>query len=252
MLDKSKKEVTIMTEQQIKKEVLFKVNKLTKEYKMGEVSVKALDDISFELFKGEFVVVLGPSGSGKSTILNILGGMDSPTRGKVFYKEKDISTYKEEELSAFRRENIGFVFQFYNLMPNLTAKENVEMSTEIAENLLDIEETLKKVGLKERANHFPSQMSGGEQQRVSIARAVAKNPEVLLCDEPTGALDYSTGIKVLKLLKEINQTMNKTVVVITHNQPIAQMADKVIKMRSGKVSEIYEVENPLDPEKIEW
>jgi putative ABC transport system ATP-binding protein len=252
MLDKSKKEVTIMTEQQIKKEVLFKVNKLTKEYKMGEVSVKALDEISFELFKGEFVVVLGPSGSGKSTILNIIGGMDSPTCGKVFYKEKNISTYKEAELSAFRRENIGFVFQFYNLMPNLTAKENVEMSTEIAENPLDIEETLKKVGLKERANHFPSQMSGGEQQRVSIARAVAKNPEVLLCDEPTGALDYSTGIKVLKLLKEINQTMNKTVVVITHNQPIAQMADKVIKMRSGKVSEIYEVENPLEPEKIEW
>jgi putative ABC transport system ATP-binding protein len=251
-LIKAKKEVTIMTEQQSKKEVLFKVNKLTKEYKMGEVSVKALDEISFELFKGEFVVVLGPSGSGKSTILNILGGMDSPTYGKVFYKDKDISTYKEEELSAFRRENIGFVFQFYNLMPNLTAKENVEMSTEIAENPLEIEETLKKVGLKERANHFPSQMSGGEQQRVSIARAVAKNPEVLLCDEPTGALDYSTGIKVLKLLKEINQTMNKTVVVITHNQPIAQMADKVIKMRSGKVSEIYEVEKPLNPEKIEW
>lgn len=234
------------------KEVLLRVDNLTKEYKMGEVAVKALDNISFELYKGEFVVVLGPSGSGKSTILNIMGGMDTPTSGKVFYQEKDISTYSEDELSMFRREHIGFIFQFYNLMPNLTAKENVEMATEISDKPLDIEEILKKVGLEERAEHFPSQMSGGEQQRVSIARAVAKNPGVLLCDEPTGALDYSTGIKVLKLLKDINQTMNKTVVVITHNQPIAQMADRVIKMRSGKVSEIYKIDKPLPPENIEW
>lgn len=234
------------------KEVLLRVDNLTKEYKMGEVAVKALDNISFELYKGEFVVVLGPSGSGKSTILNIMGGMDTPTSGKVFYQEEDISTYSEDELSMFRREHIGFIFQFYNLMPNLTAKENVEMATEISDKPLDIEEILKKVGLEERAEHFPSQMSGGEQQRVSIARAVAKNPEVLLCDEPTGALDYSTGIKVLKLLKDINQTMNKTVVVITHNQPIAQMADRVIKMRSGKVSEIYKIDKPLPPENIEW
>lgn len=234
------------------KEVLLRVDNLTKEYKMGEVAVKALDNISFELYKGEFVVVLGPSGSGKSTILNIMGGMDTPTSGKVFYQEKDISTYSEDELSMFRREHIGFIFQFYNLMPNLTAKENVEMATEISDKPLDIEEILKKVGLEERAEHFPSQMSGGEQQRVSIARAVAKNPGVLLCDEPTGALDYSTGIKVLKLLKDINQTMNKTVVVITHNQPIAQMADRAIKMRSGKVSEIYKIDKPLPPENIEW
>lgn len=234
------------------REVLYKIDNLTKEYKMGEVIVKALDDISFELLKGEFVVVLGPSGSGKSTILNIIGGMDNPTSGKVHYYDKDISTYNEEELNVFRRENIGFIFQFYNLMPNLTAKENVEMATEISKSPLDIDEVLKRVGLEERAEHFPSQMSGGEQQRVSIARAVAKNPEVILCDEPTGALDYSTGIKVLKLLKEINQTMNKTVVVITHNQPIAQMADRVIRMRSGKVSEIYKVKKPLDPESVEW
>jgi putative ABC transport system ATP-binding protein len=234
------------------REVLLKVDKVTKEYKMGEVAVKALSDISFELYKGEFIVILGPSGSGKSTILNIIGGMDTPTSGKILYGDKDISFYGEEELGSFRRENIGFIFQFYNLMPNLTAKENVEMATEISRNPLNIDEVLNKVGLFERAAHFPSQMSGGEQQRVSIARAVAKNPEVLLCDEPTGALDYSTGIKVLKLLREINQTMNKTVVVITHNQPIAQMADRVIKMRSGKVSEIYKVENPLNPENIEW
>lgn len=233
-------------------EVLLKVDKVTKEYKMGEVAVRALSDISFEVFKGEFIVVLGPSGSGKSTILNIIGGMDTPSSGKVLYRDKDISSSTDEELGNFRRENIGFIFQFYNLMPNLTAKENVEMATEISRNPLNIDDVLNKVGLFERAAHFPSQMSGGEQQRVYIARAVAKNPEVLLCDEPTGALDYTTGIKVLKLLRDINQTMNKTVVVITHNQPIAQMADRVIKMRSGKVSEIYKVQNPLDPENIEW
>lgn len=236
----------------MRNKVLVKVDNLTKEYKMGEVSVKALDNISFELFEGEFVVVLGPSGSGKSTILNIIGGMDTPTNGRVLYKGEDISTYKEEELSVFRRENIGFIFQFYNLMPNLTAKENVEMATEISERPMDIDEVLRKVGLEERAEHFPSQMSGGEQQRVSIARAIAKNPEVLLCDEPTGALDYSTGIKVLKLLREINQTMKKTVVVITHNQPIAQMADRVIKMRSGRISENYKLDKSLPPESIEW
>lgn len=234
------------------KKILFKVEDLTKEYNMGEVLVKALDDISFELYQGEFIVVLGPSGSGKSTILNIMGGMDTPTKGKLYYKDRDISSYGEKELGTFRRNNIGFVFQFYNLMPNLTVRENVEMATEISENPIDVIEVLKKVGLEERCNHFPSQMSGGEQQRVSIARAVAKNPEVLLCDEPTGALDYKTGVMVLKLLKEINKTMNKTVVVITHNQPIAQMADRVVKMRSGKVSEVCQVTNPISPENIEW
>jgi putative ABC transport system ATP-binding protein len=233
-------------------EVLFRVDNLTKEYKLGEVVVKALDNISFELYKGEFVVILGPSGSGKSTILNILGGMDTLTKGKMSYCGKDISYYKEEELSLFRRENIGFIFQFYNLMPNLTAKENVEMATEISKGPMNVDEILAKVGLEKRAEHFPSQMSGGEQQRISIARAVAKNPDVLLCDEPTGALDYSTGIKVLKLLKEINQNMNKTIIVITHNQPIAQMADRVIKLRSGKISENYKIHNPLAPELIEW
>lgn len=233
-------------------DILFKLENLTKEYRMGEVTVSALKGTTFEIPKGELVVVLGPSGSGKSTLLNIMGGMDTASSGKVIFEGVDISAYNEKQLTLFRRDKVGFVFQFYNLMPNLTAKENVELATEISKNPENIDKVLDKIGLLERAEHFPSQLSGGEQQRVAIARAVAKNPDVLMCDEPTGALDYSTGIKVLMLLRDINRETGKTVIIITHNQPIAQMAHRVIKMRSGEVVEDYKNEVPLEPENIEW
>jgi len=212
---------------------------------MGEITVKALREASFEIYKGEFIVVLGPSGSGKSTLLNILGGMDTPTEGRVFFEDREITNLSEKELTLYRRNEVGFIFQFYNLMGNLTARE-------ICEDTMDIDEVLESVGLLERADHFPSQMSGGEQQRVAIARAAAKNPKVLLCDEPTGALDYETGKSILKVLKEINQKYKRTVAVITHNASIAEIADRVIKMRSGKITEYYKNDNPLDPERIEW
>ncbi|HEX2952424.1 MAG TPA: ABC transporter ATP-binding protein [Bacillota bacterium] len=231
---------------------LYQFINLSKVYGVGEVAVKALNNATFELPLGELVVVLGPSGSGKSTLLNIMGGMDLPSSGSLFFDGEDISSYNESQLTDFRRHKIGFVFQFYNLMPNLTAKENVELATEIARQPLSVAEVLDRVGLRERADHFPAQMSGGEQQRVAIARAVAKNPDVLLCDEPTGALDYHTGIKVLKLLREINVATGKSVIIITHNQPIAQMADRVIRMRSGEVVEVKTNPQPVDPEMIEW
>lgn len=231
---------------------VFRLDGVSKIYKMGEIEVKALKDAEFEIKSGELVVVLGPSGSGKSTLLNILGGIDTSTSGKVFFRGTDISEYDEKQLTLFRRKNIGFIFQFYNLMPNLTARENVELAAEICDNPMDIESVLEKVGLKFRADHFPSQMSGGEQQRVAIARAVAKNPDVLLCDEPTGALDYSTGKLVLNLLRDINKETGKTVVIITHNQPIASVAMRVIKMRSGEIVENYINNNPVDPDMIEW
>ena len=234
------------------KGIIFRVENLTKEYHMGEVTVVALKNTSFEIPDGELVVVLGPSGSGKSTLLNIMGGMDTATSGKVFFKGEDISRYDERELTLFRRNKIGFVFQFYNLMPNLTARENIELATEIVDDAEDIDRVLDKIGLRERGNHFPSQLSGGEQQRVAIARVVAKNPNVLLCDEPTGALDYYTGVKVLKILKDINKEMGKTVMVITHNQAIADMADRVIKMGSGEIEQIYQNQNPAEPEEIMW
>lgn len=233
-------------------EEVFKLQHVSKEYKMGQVSVRALQSITCNIEDGEMVVILGPSGSGKSTLLNIMGGMDAPTHGQVYFQNINISTYSAKELTLYRREKIGFVFQFYNLMPNLTARENIELATELVSNPLDLDEILAKVDLKDRADHFPSQMSGGEQQRVAIARAIAKNPVVLLCDEPTGALDYSTGIKVLTLLQEINREMNKTVVIITHNQPIAQMADRIIKLGSGKIVEIIDNKQPLDPSQIRW
>jgi putative ABC transport system ATP-binding protein len=231
---------------------IFKLESVSKIYKMGEVGVRALIGAEFDIKSGEVVVVLGPSGSGKSTLLNILGGMDTATSGRVFFQDNDISKYNENQLTLFRRKNIGFVFQFYNLMPNLTARENIELATEISDNPMNIEEVLEKVGLGDRAYHFPSQMSGGEQQRVAIARAVAKNPDVLLCDEPTGALDYNTGKLVLKLLRDINKETGKTVIIITHNQPIADMASRLIKMRSGEVVENYYNDSPKDPELIEW
>lgn len=231
---------------------ILKVNNLSKHYQMGEVLVKALEDVSFEIKEGEFVVILGPSGSGKSTLLNILGGMDKPTSGDVLLNNETITSYDEKRLTIYRRNQIGFVFQFYNLMSNLTAKENVELATEICKYSLDIDKVLESVGLGDRKAHFPSQMSGGEQQRVAIARAVAKNPLMLLCDEPTGALDFKTGISILSLLNKVNKDYSKTVIVITHNAPIANMADRVIKMRSGKIMENIINENPISPERIEW
>lgn len=233
-------------------EIVLKVENLSKYYKMGEVTVKALEDASFEVSKGEFIVILGPSGSGKSTLLNIMGGMDTPSSGDVYFNDELITDMNDKGLTLYRRNKIGFVFQFYNLMATLTARENVELATEICENAIDIEEVINSVGLGDRIDHFPSQMSGGEQQRVAIARAVAKNPQILLCDEPTGALDFETGISILKVLKDVNLKYKNTVIVITHNSPIAQMADKVIKMRSGKITEIVVNKNPIAPERIEW
>lgn len=232
--------------------ILMKAENVSKLYQMGEVTVAAAKNVDLNIYKGEFVVVLGPSGSGKSTLLNILGGMDLPTDGKVFMEGEDITSYNDKKLTAYRREKIGFVFQFYNLMANLTARENVELATEICKDALNIDEVLEAVGLGDRKDHFPAQMSGGEQQRVAIARAVAKNPALLLCDEPTGALDFETGIKILTLLKEINKKYNKTVVIITHNVPIGEMADRVIKMRSGEIIEDKINDNPISPERIEW
>lgn len=228
------------------------IEDLKKTYKMGEVNVHALNDVSFEIKEGEFVVILGPSGSGKSTLLNIVGGMDLPSEGRVFVEGKEITSYGDKEMTLYRRNTVGFVFQFYNLMSNLTAKENVELATEICSDALDIDEVMDAVGLKERSDHFPSQLSGGEQQRVAIARAVAKNPQILLCDEPTGALDFKTGVAILDLLSRINKEYNKTVVVITHNASIAQMADRVVKMRSGKILENIVIETPVSTEGIEW
>ncbi|MCQ1529034.1 ABC transporter ATP-binding protein [Lutispora saccharofermentans] len=233
-------------------DAIFHLENVSKSYKMGEVEVKALKEAVFDIKCGELVVVLGPSGSGKSTLLNILGGMDVATSGQMFFQGADISRYNENQLTFFRRKSIGFIFQFYNLMPNLTARENVELAAEISENPLNVESVLENVGLRDRMEHFPSQMSGGEQQRVAIARAVAKNPDVLLCDEPTGALDYTTGKLVLKLLQDINKNTGKTVIIITHNQPIAAMARRVIKMRSGEIVENYINSNPADADLIEW
>ena len=231
---------------------VLKVEKVSKHYQMGEVAVKALENASFNLSKGDFVVILGPSGSGKSTLLNIIGGMDVPTSGSVYFRDEEITNYSEKKLTEYRRDKVGFVFQFYNIMANLTARENVELAVEICKNSLDIDKVMSDVNLMERKDHFPSQLSGGEQQRVAIARAVAKNPEILLCDEPTGALDYSTGVSILSLLRKVNKDFKMTVVVITHNGAIAEMADKVIKMRSGKIVDIWTNEKPVDPERIEW
>lgn len=233
-------------------EKFIEVKNLKKTYRMGEVDVNALNDASFDINEGEFVVILGPSGSGKSTLLNILGGMDLPSSGNVIVEGNDITLYNDSQMTLYRRNKVGFVFQFYNLMSNLTAKENVELATEICEDFLDIDEILMGVGLSERSGHFPSQMSGGEQQRVAIARAVAKNPLILLCDEPTGALDFKTGISILKLLSDVNKKYKKTVIVITHNGAVSKMADRVILMRSGRILENYINDNPVDPERIEW
>lgn len=231
---------------------IIEVKNIVKEYIMGEVKIRAVDGISFEVDTGELVVVLGPSGAGKSTVLNILGGMDFPSSGEVWVNGKDISKFNRNELTMYRRKHIGFVFQFYNLMPNLTALENVEIAAQICDDPLDPVSVLKEVGLDERMDNFPAQLSGGEQQRVSIARAVAKNPTLLLCDEPTGALDYMTGKSILKLLHDVNREFKKTVMIITHNSPLAQMADKVVRIKNGKVESVELNNKPLPIERIEW
>ena len=221
-------------------------------YQMGEVEIKALNKASFEIEKGELVVILGPSGAGKTTCLNILGGMDSATRGKVLVDKKDITNYSDKELIMYRRNDIGFVFQFYNLVQNLTALENVELAVQLCKDHLNHKTILNKVGLQKRMDNFPSQLSGGEQQRVAIARAIAKNPKLLLCDEPTGALDYKTGKQILKLLEETARKEKMTVIIITHNAAIAPMADKVIKFKNGSASDIIINKKPKSIDEIEW
>jgi len=223
-----------------------------KEYQMGEVVIHALNETSFTIEKGELVVIVGPSGAGKTTTLNILGGMDRLSSGSVLVDQKDITKLKEKDLIKYRREDIGFIFQFYNLVQNLTAKENVELAIQICKDPLSPDEVIEKVGLKERKDNFPSQLSGGEQQRVAIARALAKNPKLLLCDEPTGALDYNTGKQILQLLQDTCRKENITVVIITHNSAIAPMADKIISFKNGKVSNVHINEHPQSIESIEW
>lgn len=219
---------------------------------MGEVTIEAAAGIDFAIKKGEFAVVVGPSGAGKTTVLNILGGMDTATEGRVLVDGKDISQYNQRQLTAYRRDDIGFVFQFYNLIQNLTAKENVELALQICKNPMDAEEVLREVGLGHRLKNFPAQLSGGEQQRVSIARALAKNPKLLLCDEPTGALDYNTGKAILQLLQDTCRNKGMTVILITHNLAIAPMADRVIQIKNGRVSKITVNENPCPISEIEW
>ncbi len=225
---------------------------VSKIYTMGSNKIHAADGVTFSIKEGEFCVIVGPSGAGKTTVLNMLGGMDQVTDGKIFVDGVEVSAFNERKLTDYRRYDVGFVFQFYNLIQNLTARENVEIASEICRNPLDADETLKNVGLADRMNNFPAQLSGGEQQRVSIARAIAKNPKLLLCDEPTGALDYETGKAILKLLHDVCRNNKKTVIVITHNQAITQMADRVIHIKNGKVSSEEINEHPADVSVIEW
>lgn len=225
---------------------------ITKVYKMGEVEIRAVDGIDFAIKKGEFVVIVGPSGAGKTTVLNILGGMDTATTGKIIVDGEDITGYNERQLTGYRRNEIGFVFQFYNLVPNLTAKENVELALQICKEPLDAKTVLEDVGLGDRLDNFPAQLSGGEQQRVSIARALAKNPKLLLCDEPTGALDYNTGKAILKLLQDMCREKGMTVIVITHNSALAPMADRLIKIKNGRVSSMETNAYPVSIDLIEW
>jgi len=230
----------------------MKLDRVTKTYYMGEITVNALRETSLDVFKREILVILGPSGSGKSTLLNIMGGMDLPTTGEMFFLGENLSQASDHRLTSYRRNEIGFVFQFYNLIPDLTGRENVELAADLVDQPLDVQNVLRDVGLADRMDHFPSQMSGGEQQRVSIARAAVKNPRLLLCDEPTGALDYQTGKLILALLVKINQAHGSTVVIVTHNTPIGDMAHRVVRMRDGAIADIKENTAPLPPERIEW
>ncbi|HME72838.1 MAG TPA: ABC transporter ATP-binding protein [Myxococcota bacterium] len=233
-------------------EIVFRARSLTKTYRMGDVEVHALASVDLDLYRGELVVLLGPSGSGKSTLLNILGGLDTPTSGHVTFLDHDLTVDDEAARTRFRREHVGFVFQFYNLIPSLTARENVALVTEIARHPMAPEEALARVGLAERMDHFPAQLSGGEQQRVAIARALAKHPEVLLCDEPTGALDYATGKLVLEVIENANRELGTTTAVITHNAAIAAMADRVIRMRSGAILDVRRNAIRAHPSELEW
>lgn len=233
-------------------EKIVELKNVSKTYKTGEKEFKALDSIDLSINKGELVVVLGPSGAGKSTLLNLIGGMDIPTKGDVIIDGEDISNYNEDQLSTYRAENIGFIFQFYNILPTLTVLENVDIVKEIVKNPIDSKEAIKDVGLIEHINKFPNQLSGGEQQRVSIARAIAKNPKLLLCDEPTGALDYKTGKEVLKLLQDMARKNNMTVIIITHNQAITPMADRIIKMKSGQIEQNEINKKVISIEEVEW
>lgn len=233
-------------------EEFVKLKDITKVYHMGEVGIRAADNINFSIKKGEFVVIVGPSGAGKTTVLNILGGMDTATGGTLTVDGKDITAYDSRQLTGYRRDDIGFVFQFYNLIPNLTALENVELALQICKDPLDAKKVLEDVGLGDRLDNFPAQLSGGEQQRVSIARALAKNPKLLLCDEPTGALDYNTGKAILKLLQNMCRERGMTVIVITHNQALAPMADRLIHIKNGQVSHMETNENPMSIDEIEW
>ena len=225
---------------------------VSKIYVSGDHVLRALDHVSFSLDEGKFVVILGPSGAGKSTLLNLLGGLDSPSEGKIVVAGRDVSELTDNELADYRASKVGFVFQFYNLIPTLTVYENVALVSEISENALDAKEMIGRVGLSDHLNNFPSELSGGEQQRISIARALAKNPDVLLCDEPTGALDSLTGVSVLKLLLEMTRRDRKTVVIVTHNQNIAKMADVVIRVKNGKIKSVEEQENPLSADEVDW
>lgn len=231
---------------------LLRLDGVGRTYQMGEVAVNVLRNISLDVHPGELLVMVGPSGSGKTTILNLVGGMDKPTTGEIWYRERDLTRATDAELTRYRRDAIGFVFQFYNLVPTLTARENVMVATEIAAHPLDVAHVLEIVGLADRMDHFPAQLSGGEQQRVAIARALAKNPELLLCDEPTGALDFATGKKVLRLLVDVMRTMHKTVLIITHNTAIAELAHRVVHLRSGEVVDMRTNAQPTPPEDITW
>jgi len=232
--------------------ILYNVRKLTKSYLMGEVTVHALRGLDMEIHEGELLVLLGPSGSGKSTLLNLLGGMDSPTSGTIELRQVEIGGLSERGLTAYRRKSVGFVFQFFNLIPTLTARENVQVAAQIADQPLPVDDALHMVGLLERADHFPSQMSGGEQQRVAIARAICKNPAVVLADEPTGALDYETGKLVLDVLIDVHRQSGKTVVMVTHNVAIGGIADRVVRLRSGQVQDVTENQSPIEPKDLTW
>ncbi len=231
---------------------LLRLEDVGKTFQMGELPVEVLRHVTFNVHRGELLVMIGPSGSGKTTLLNIIGGLDSPTVGDVWYGDENLATATSRDLTRYRRSSVGFVFQFYNLVPNLTARENILVATEISAEPMDVDRMLDLVGLEERVNHFPSQLSGGEQQRVAIARAMAKNPQLLLCDEPTGSLDFETGKHVLRLLVDLKEQLGKTILIITHNGAIAHVADRIIRLRDGEVHEIYDNPTPQAPEEITW